>query len=60
MVTDFSTGLFQKTPSEEGGWFPFPPSTPNIPTTPDPNIPITTATQGIASFSPSSLITSVG
>lgn len=58
MVTDFSSGLFMKTPSEEGGRFPFPPNTPDPPPTPasaDPTKP-----QGLASFSPSNIITSVG
>ncbi|XP_054271822.1 nuclear receptor coactivator 7-like isoform X2 [Macrosteles quadrilineatus] len=61
MVTDFSSGLFTKTPSEEGGRFPFPPSTPEPPPTPasaDPSKP-----QGLASFSPSNItsaITNVG
>ncbi|XP_046667905.1 nuclear receptor coactivator 7 isoform X9 [Homalodisca vitripennis] len=57
MVTDFSSGLFMKTPSEDGGRFPFPP-TPEPP--PTPASADSTKPQGLASFSPSNIITSVG
>lgn len=65
MMTDFSSGLFMKTPSEEGGRFPFPPNTPEPPPTPASTASTSasgdsTKPQGLASFSPSNIITSVG
>lgn len=60
MVTDFSSGLFMKTPSEESGRFPFPPTTQTPGTPPTPASGDATKAQGLASFSPSNIITSVG
>ncbi|XP_050433175.1 nuclear receptor coactivator 7 isoform X3 [Adelges cooleyi] len=58
MVTDFGSGLFlMKTPSEESGRFQFPPAQD---CSPAPSSATPPKREGLASFSPSSIINSVG
>ncbi|KAL1140125.1 hypothetical protein AAG570_000057, partial [Ranatra chinensis] len=62
MVTDFGSGLFTKTPSEDssGGRFPFPPSSaPSSAPSSGPNS-ATMPSSTSSSFSPSNIISSVG